>query len=360
MSYFDSIVQACRREAVLNDQELKLNNELSNSVTIEKAFKHFDAKGDGKLDSEEFSNLLGDLFRSASGNSHKIEQKLANELFSIFSNNHETMDRPEFKKCWDNWIKTILRPISAIIIVDVQNDFITGSLSIKNCPAKEDGEQIVPVINRLLDEVPFDNIFYSQDWHPADHISFFDNLNIAGRDFDEESTIKSKDEAELFSNVVFKGPPKTSQTLWPRHCVQESDGANFHKDLKMHPQGITVQKGVNNNIDSYSAFFDNGKLAQTELDTKLKERGVTDVFVCGIATDVCVSYTANDAQDLGYRTILIQDACGGIQAKDILATKNNIKAKHGLVVNSTDVKNLVQGTNRPVELGYAKALNCKI
>ena len=138
--------------------------------------------------------------------------------------------------------------------------------------------------------------------------------------------------------------------------MQESDGAKFHKDLKMHPHGITVQKGINNNIDSYSAFFDNGKLAQTELHAKLKERRVTDVFVCGIATDICVSYTANDAQDLGYRTILIQDACGGIQAKDILATKNNIKVKHGLVVNSTDVKDLVRGTNCPFELGYAQAL----
>merc|ERR1712080_716124 len=166
-------------------------------------------------------------------------------MFSIFIKNGEGgISLQDFQKCWDCWIKPILRPASAIVVVDVQNDFITGTLAIKNQPAKEDGEKLVPIINNILDTVPFDNIFYSQDWHPADHISFFENLNLPRREFADDSPIKSTNEAKIFSNVIFKGPPKTHQTLWPRHCVQETEGAMFHKDLKIHPLGITIQKGI--------------------------------------------------------------------------------------------------------------------
>ena len=112
-------------------------------------------------------------------------------------------------------------------------------------------------------------------------------------------------------------------------------------------------------IDSFSGFFDNERLAKTELDAKLKEKGVTDVYTCGIATDVCVSFTSNDAQELGYRTILKQDAAKGIFPDGINSTKDSIRSKNGLVIDSVEAKDIVQGLNRPVELGYAKALQCK-
>ena len=128
----------------------------------------------------------------------------------------------------------------------------------------------------------------------------------------------------------------------------------------MHKLGEIILKGTDPKIDSYSAFFDNEKLAKTELDDKLKAKGVTDVYTSGIATDVCVGSTSNDAQDLGYRTILIQDASRGIYPEGIAETKDSIRAKNGLVINAEDVKDIVQGLNRPVELGYAKALQCKI
>ena len=92
----------------------------------------------------------------------------------------------------------------------------------------------------------------------------------------------------MYQTVTFEGPPKMDQVLWPRHCVQESWGAELHKDLKIHPKKHIIYKGVNPNVDSYSAFFDNAKLGKTCLADLLKEEGVTDVFVCGIATDVCV------------------------------------------------------------------------
>ena len=110
--------------------------------------------------------------------------------------------------------------------------------------------------------------------------------------------------AELYQTVVFTGPPKTEQLLWPRHCVQESWGAELHRDLKVgdddkdavlidghiqvHPKGRVIYKGVNPNLDSYSAFFDNSKLGKTCLEELIRNEGCTDVYVCGIATDVCV------------------------------------------------------------------------
>merc|ERR1719412_2835706 len=118
-------------------------------------------------------------------------------MFSIFKKNGDDgISLVDFRKCWNCWIKTILRPVSAIVVVDVQNDFITGSLATKHQPAKEDGEKIVPTINAMLDTVPFDNIFYSQDWHPTDHISFIDNLNLPGREFADDSPIKNKFDAK--------------------------------------------------------------------------------------------------------------------------------------------------------------------
>ena len=152
---------------------------------------------------------------------------------------------------------------------------------------------------------------YSLDWHPSDHVSFFDNVHL--RKLNEDSmviynlhacVILDNSSSELYQTVVFTGPPKTEQVLWPRHCVQESWGAELHKDLKVgddnkdifdtdeddqvHPKGRVVYKGVNPNIDSYSAFFDNSKLGKTCLEELIRNEGCTDVFVCGIAMDVCV------------------------------------------------------------------------
>ena len=333
---------------------------LKGNITADSTFRYFDENGDGRMVEEEFRNLMEDLFRDASGKPHTIDPGNRREMYFIFENRDLAgLTRKDFQHTWDCWIKTILRPVSAIIVIDVQNDFIDGSLAIKEYDAKQDGADVVPVVNNILDTVPFDNIFYSQDWHPKNHISFFESLNQPDRELADDSPIKKKSEAKLFSKVVFKGPPKINQTLWPRHCEQGSEGARFHKDLKIHPLSVNIQKGTDPKIDSESAFWDNGKLAQTQLDKKLKERGVTDLYTCGIATDVCVKATSKDAQDLGYRTILIQDASGGIFNDGILKTKEEVRARKGVVVNSADVKDLVQGRNRPAELGYFKALRCK-
>ena len=288
------------RNEILRDTPSENGSLLFKSdISAKEAFDHYDKDKNGRLMRSEFHYILRDLFRDAFGNLHSIDTEKENEIYSIFSKGGE-LNLEKFNDCWNCWIKTILRPVSAFVVIDVQNDFITGALAIKDYPAKEDGTDVIPVVNKLLETVPFDNIFYTQDWHPNDHISFFDNLNLPGREFAEDSPIQTKSYVALFDEVIFKGPPKTKQKLWPRHCVQESEGAKLHKDLLVHRLGKIIKKGSNPKIDSYSAFFDNERLAKTDLDNMLKSKGVTDVYTSGIATDVCVSYTSNDAQDLGY------------------------------------------------------------
>jgi len=179
------------------------------------------------------------------------------------------------------------------------------------------------------------------------------------RQLHPDSKIQDPGAAELFQSVVFTGPPKTEQVLWPSHCVQNTWGAELHKDLKFHPNGKRVLKGFNPNVDSYSAFFDNAKLGKTTLEELISKEGCTDVYVCGIATDVCVGFTAFHAQELGFRTILIDDCSRGITNENINNTFDKIKSQYGCVVQSSEVKAMVQGHDRRPALGMFLARKCQ-
>ena len=120
--------------------------------------------------------------------------------------------------------------------------------------------------------------------------------------------------------------------------------------------GQIIQKGIDSNIDSYSAFFDSGRLKKTELQNELEEKGVTDVYICGLSTEEGILNTILDAQSLGYRTIFIQDAS---KQKISTKVKEKIKSNNGIIVDNDKVKDLVQGSDRPIELGLVKALHCK-
>ena len=325
---------------------------------MDASFQSFDKDRDLSINIAEWQSLLKALFRNDKGVPYPIDEYQANDLFNIFNKGGDgSMSKEEYHFCWNNWIKKIVRPVSALLVVDVQNDFISGTLSISNCPAGQNGEDVVAPINKMIETIPFDEYFYSLDWHPEDHISFYENVHT--RELDADSAITDHTKTNVFDLVVFKGPPKTEQILWPAHCIQESWGAEFHKDLTIHPKGLVVKKGCTPYIDSYSAFFDNKKLGQTELESLLRSRGVTDVYVCGIAYDVCVASTAYHAQELGFRTVLIDDASKGINHDGIKGTIEKIKANHGCVVDSTEVKAMVQGRDRRVELGYQLAIACR-
>jgi nicotinamidase/pyrazinamidase len=174
----------------------------------------------------------------------------------------------------------------ALIVIDVQNDFCpAGALAVAG------GDQIVQGINALMGG--FDTVVLTQDWHPADHASFADNH--AG--------------AAPFSIAQM---PYGPQVLWPRHCVQGSQGAAFHPDLNIHAAHLIIRKGFRAQIDSYSAFFENDRATPTGLHGYLQTRGVTDLVLCGLATDYCVAYSALDGAGLGFRVAVRLDLCRAI------------------------------------------------
>ena len=175
--------------------------------------------------------------------------------------------------------------MKALILVDLQNDFVNdGALAVEN------GEQTIALANTLMPH--FDLLVATQDFHPPAHGSFAPNPDRIG------------------SLVKLNG---LDQMLWPVHCVEGTFGVDFVEGLAVDKLDKIVQKGTDPKIDSYSGFFDNGKLKQTELNTYLKDQGVTEVYVMGLATDYCVKFTALDAIELGYKTFLIEDACRGVE-----------------------------------------------
>lgn len=177
----------------------------------------------------------------------------------------------------------------ALIMVDVQNDFIPGgALPTRN------GDEVVPVMNRVTPL--FDLVVATQDWHPANHLSFASN----------HPGHKPGDVVDLNG---------LSQILWPDHCVQHSKGAEFHRDLDVSRVAKIVQKGSDPEIDSYSTFFDNGRRKSTGLERYLRDQRVTDVYLGGLATDYCVLWSVRDAVELGFRTFVITDACRGVELK---------------------------------------------
>lgn len=172
--------------------------------------------------------------------------------------------------------------MNALIIVDVQNDFLPGGqLAVQN------GDKIIPVINHLQDH--FDLIVATQDWHPAGHKSF-------------ASSHKGKKPGDTISLNGFE------QMMWPDHCIQGSRGAAFAPGLNTEKISAIFRKGTDPEIDSYSGFYDNGHLKSTGLAGYLKELKVDTVYVCGLAGDYCVKFTATDALEEDFTVLLVTDA----------------------------------------------------
>lgn len=246
--------------------------------------------------------------------------------------------------------------MSAFLIVDVQNDFISGTLNISNCSAQQNGLEVIEPINRLLNTVEFDAVFYSLDWHPSNHVSFIDN--VTQRDIHPTSQITAE-KAQVYDTVIFDGHTPMKQRLWPRHCVQDTWGSELHEDLKIVENSIKVYKGTNPDVDSYSVFWDNKKMTDTTLCAQLRLKNATDIYICGLAYDVCVGATAVDALAIGYRTILLDDCSRGVDLLDIEKTKNTVIKNNGVIVNSNQVKGMVEGRDRRPELGYKLAMELK-
>lgn len=196
----------------------------------------------------------------------------------------------------------------ALVIIDVQNDFIPGGAL-----AVPEGEKIVELINELQEK--FDLVIATQDWHPEDHSSFAVN----------------HPEKKEFEKITWNG---REQVLWPVHCLQNSWGAKLHPDLKTSKIEAIFRKGTNPEIDSYSAFYDNGHEKTTGLAGYLKEKGVDELYFCGLAAEICVYFSVMDALEEGFDSTIIEDATRALNPSDFENAKKNIVEKGGKITNS--------------------------
>lgn len=203
--------------------------------------------------------------------------------------------------------------MNALILIDLQNDFMPGGAL-----AVREGDAIIPLLNKL--QPRFDLVVATQDWHPAVHGSFA--AQHPGR--------------QLGELIELHGLP---QVLWPVHCVEESAGAEFVPALDRARWSRVFRKGTDPTVDSYSGFFDNGHRRATGLGDYLREQGVTEVCLAGVATDYCVKFTALDARALGFQVWLIEDACRGVdlQPGDVEAAVAELKAAGVQIITSEEI-----------------------
>lgn len=182
---------------------------------------------------------------------------------------------------------------TALVIIDVQADFCSGGAL-----AVPDADAVIPVVNELI--AGFRLVFLTQDWHPRGHVSF----------------ASSHPGKAPFSRVSL---PYGDQILWRDHCVAGTPGAEFHSQLRVPPDATVVRKGTTPEKDSYSAFFENDRKTPVGLDALLREAGVGEIMLAGLATDFCVLNTALDARTLGYDVTVIEAGCRGIDTDGSLA-----------------------------------------
>lgn len=203
----------------------------------------------------------------------------------------------------------------ALLLVDIQNGFCPGG----NLPVP-DGDKVVPVANRLIDSGKYQLIVASQDWHPPGHGSF----------------ASSHSGKQPFEMGELSGKP---QMLWPDHCVQHTADSELHPELKAEEIDLIQQKGENPHVDSYSAFRDNDRDASTGLSDFLEDQGVTELDVCGLATDYCVKFSAIDALDMipGIKVRFIEDASRGITAEGVDAAIEEMRARGIEIIGSEQV-----------------------
>ena len=194
----------------------------------------------------------------------------------------------------------------ALIVIDVQNDFCPGGAL-----AVDEGDVIVPLMNQLIGT--HSHVILTQDWHTADHSSF---------------ASQHQGKAPYETIEAEYGP----QTLWPDHCVQGTAGAEFHAGLEWTKAELVIRKGFRRAIDSYSAFFENDRTTPTGLAGYLRERGISDLTLVGLATDFCVAYSAIDAMRSGFKATVLFDACRAIDLGGSLAAMTEKMAAEGVTL----------------------------
>ena len=201
--------------------------------------------------------------------------------------------------------------MKTLVLIDVQNDFMPGG------PLEvPEGNLIIPVINNCLGY--FDLVVATQDWHPKNHKSFAsDHLN-----------------KKPFDRIILNG---IHQTLWPDHCIQRTRGAELHEDIHSERIAAIFRKGMDTEVDSYSGFYDNNHQLSTGLSGYLKEKGVSEIYFCGLAADICVYYSILDAVLEGFSSTLIEDASRPLYPEKFDDIKSEIAKQGVLIVTSSEL-----------------------
>ncbi|MFI0435336.1 MAG: bifunctional nicotinamidase/pyrazinamidase [Parachlamydiaceae bacterium] len=209
--------------------------------------------------------------------------------------------------------------MKALLLVDLQHDFLPGgALGVNN------GGAIIPLINEMI-HYPFDLIVATKDWHPADHRSF-----------------ASHHQGKKPGDIIHLGG--IEQILWPDHCLQGAEGSEFAPGWDTTKIDKVIYKGTDPFIDSYSSFYDNGHRKQTGLENYLREKGVQQLFIAGLATDYCVKYSVLDALKLGFRTYVIVDACRGVNLdpQDSEKALQDMRKGGAVLLSFRDLKELLE------------------
>ena len=199
---------------------------------------------------------------------------------------------------------------TALLLIDIQNDFCPGgALAVKA------GDEIIAPVNNMIGRA--ENVIATQDWHPPAHSSFASS-HVGKNPFDE---IEASYEQQTFPQI-----------LWPDHCVQGSEGAEFHRELHTQTAQLILRKGYRSALDSYSAFCENDRKTSTGLDGYLQERRIHKLVIAGLATDYCVAFSALDAMALGYQVVVILPACRPIDHQDSLAKQTRSMQEAGITL----------------------------
>ncbi|KAH7723975.1 CBN-PNC-2 protein [Aphelenchoides avenae] len=287
---------------------------------------------------------FSDIIRSVVADVHD-EQLGDGDIFRLFSlfdvDADGSLSDAEANALNHTLIQAINALRYALIVVDFQNDFVSGSLAIKKGSAHQDPlEALIPLNALLTRAADFHEVIYTLDWHPINHISFYEHC----RNSDRSLSRKDKQRKLKPFDVVSFEQPKCKQVLYPTHCIQGSWGAELHSDVLQVDGAKYVQKGVEVFVDAYSGFLGHDN---SELEIFLREGDIRAAFICGLSLDICVTATARDSARLGFLTAVIVDCSKGLCDEQIQHCMDELRARNVAVLDSSAVNAFIDKRKIP-------------
>mmetsp|Transcript_12521 Transcript_12521/g.29595 ORF Transcript_12521/g.29595 Transcript_12521/m.29595 type:complete len:398 (-) Transcript_12521:351-1544(-) len=290
--------------------------------SLELLFRRADMNKTGYIERDEGRIMFQELLRHIDP-SYRVTPQDMEDMFNFFDQDGDgRIDRVDHRQSMRELLTKYKFGEQALIIVDLQNDFVCGSLKV------EGGLDAVRNTNSIRRK--FKHVFLTRDWHPRNHCSFHEN----------------NPGTQLFQNINLTLPDGevVDQVMWPTHCVQHTSGADFHPDLVTAKTDIVLDKGLNSAVDSYSGFFDNShginpktgrRSGDTGLCEILRQHNVNEVYCVGLAYDYCVGFTAQDAAECGFRSYLIEDCARAVQPGSKMQMRRQLMEKGVKLIHSS-------------------------